>query len=107
MKKLFIFFLCSLGLWANVLSVKFHKETNGNYLVPLPSLTYEETQGFFLHKTELDLLFTAPREDYRNLNHYAVQYNNHYGYRNTEFFITMSLDCKYIFEGNSLKEDYG
>ena len=107
MKKLFIFFLFSLGLMAGTLSVKFHKETNGNYLVSLPSLVNEETNGFFIHKTELDLLFTAPREDYTNLNHYGVQYNNHFGYADTNFFITMSIDLKYVFEGNSLKEEYG
>ncbi len=107
MKKIFIFFLCSLGIFANSLSLKIHKETNGSYLISLPSLTYEETKGFFLHKTELELLFTAPREDYTSLNHYGVEYNNHFGYTNTEFFVTMSLDLKYIFEANSFKEEPG
>ena len=108
MKKIMIiFFLCSLGVFASSLSLKVHKDTNGSYLISLPSLTYEERKGFFLRKVELDLLFTAPREDYKSFNHYGVEYNNHFGYANNDFFITMSLDTKYIFEGNSLKEEPG
>lgn len=114
MKKMFLFMVLAFNMFSfsyvryeNFISTKVHKETNGSYMISLPALNYEETKGFVIHKVEFELLFTAPRSDITNMNHYGILYNNHFGLATTDFFITMSLDLKYIFEGNDYREEPG
>ena len=41
------------------------------------------------------------------MNHYDVEYSKELGFINTDYFVSFSLDVKYIFEGNDKKEQEG
>lgn len=107
MKFIFIFLTLIVLTTANELSLKIQKETNGGYLLSLPALEFEEQEGLFLRKTNLELLFTSPRGDLGIPNHYAVKFDNHFGITYEDFFCTFSLDLLYKFEENSKKEEPG
>ena len=103
MKFIFIFLTLIVLTTANELSLKIQKETNGGYLLSLPALEFEEQEGLFLRKTNLELLFTSPRGDLGVPNHYAVKFDNHFCIAYEDFFCTFSLDLLYKFEENSKK----
>ena len=107
MKFIFIFLTLIVLTTANELSLKIQKETNGGYLLSLPALEFEEQEGLFLRKPNLELLFTSPRGDLGVPNHYAVKFDNHFGIAYEDFFRTFSLDLLYKFEENSKKEEPG
>lgn len=107
MKYLLTMLLLSLTLLANTLSLDFKKETNGNYMMSIPSLKIKYKEKDFINEIKLDLKFTAPRSDYSSLNHYGVAFSNSSGIEINGYFITFSLDINYIFEGNSYNLEDG
>ena len=107
MKKIILFLLLTSFCFANEFSLKVQKETNGCYLLSLPAIEFERTEGLFLRKTDFELLFTAPRGDISVPNHYGVKFDNHFGVKYNDFFCTFSLDLLYKFEENSKNEKPG
>ena len=73
----------------------------------MPNLELENRKDLFLHKLNLDLLFTSPREDFKTPNHYAVSCSNALGLENKSVYLTFSLDVKYVFFENDYNETEG
>lgn len=108
MKRLIIFlFLTSLIFAGESLYISIYKETNGGYLISLPTYEKESELGNLFTNDKISLLFTAPRESRFRLNHYGFTSNKEFGYKKENYFISFSLDLKYIFEENSKKEPNG
>lgn len=89
------------------MSLKIDKVTNGGYVLSMPHLEMENQKELFLHKLNLDLLFTSPRENLEVPNHYAVSFSNALGFEYKSLFMTFSLDVKYVFAENDYKESEG
>lgn len=108
MRILVIFlYLTSVLLASESLYISVYKETNGGYLISFPTYEKEKEIGNIFTKNKISLLFTAPREDKFSLNHYGFTSNKEFGYKKDNYFISFSLDLKYIFEENSNKEPVG
>lgn len=110
MRKLLILIILAIStvsLFANTLSLKVEKETNGGYLLSVPHLELENRKDLFLHRFNLDLLFTSPRENLETPNHYAVSCSNALGVQYKSVYLTFSLDIKYVFFENDYKEKEG
>jgi len=73
----------------------------------MPHLELENRRNLFLHKLNLDLLFTSPRENLETPNHYAVSFSNALGIEYKNLYLTFSLDIKYIFSENDFREKEG
>ena len=109
MRKLFflVLLLLSFQSFSDTLSFKVEKETNGGYLYSIPHLEIENHKDLFLHKLNLDLLFTNQRGEQGTPNHYGIAINNAFGVEKNNAFLTFSLDIKYVFDENDYKEEEG
>ena len=108
MKVFIIFMVLSIFVVASErLYVSIYKETNGDYLVCLPTYEIENKNEGIFTKDKISLLFTSPREDKTNLNHYGVEASKEFGITKDNYFVSFSLDILYRFEENSKKEPVG
>ena len=98
LKKFIFFFLLTVNCFAyGELSLKIKKATNGWYLLSIPHFEKTTKECLFLQKQELDLLFTSPRVELTCANHYGILSSTAFGFETGNFFVTFSLDTKYIF----------
>ena len=107
--KVFVMFivLSMLAVASEQLYVSIYKETNGDYLVRLPTYEIENKNEGIFTKDKISLIFTLPRDDKTNLNHYGVEVSKEFGIIKDNYFVSFSLDMLYRFEENSKKEPAG
>ena len=110
MKKIFFLFVfCFSFLVAKEekkIYLQLEKETNGGYVNSL-IVEDKKLEGFLLDNDILKLNFTAPRSNFKQINHYDVEYSRELGYQSRDVFVTFSLDLKYYFEANDKKVPEG
>ena len=108
MKSFMIFMVLSIFTVASEqLYISIYKETNGDYLICLPTYEIETKNENIFTKDKISLLFTAPREDKTDLNHYGIEASKEFGVVKSNYFVSFSLDMLYRFEENSKKEPVG
>ena len=86
------------------------KATNSSWEYRLPKIeinTYKSAGKFFgqkclwLQECDLELLFTAPRDNLKAINHHSVAANYNFGLELTPFWATFSIGGRQYIEGNS------
>ena len=99
-KVILVFLLIAVTAFGNKLELRVEKETNGGYFYQLPHLELKNKKELFLHKLEVNLNFSSPREEQLMPNHHSIDVNNAFGLEYKSFYVTFSLDFRYYIEGN-------
>jgi hypothetical protein len=108
MKKILLLSLLTIqSVSAGTLYIETTKQTNGSYIWKIPAIETEITQGKFIYKPEIALLFTSERNDMMSINHHSFDINNNFGTMYNDYYITFSLGIRYNFAGNDDKLQEG
>ena len=102
MKKIFIFIFMSVFLFSieKDVYVGIKKQTNGNYILELPTVETEENFDNYTEYTKISLLFSAPREDIKSANHYSIESDKTFEINKNGFYISFSFGFSYYFKEN-------